>query len=282
MLESLAKLIGDEEGATALEYGLMAAAVAGVLIVVAYFSGGKVSNSFNNVAQHAPLAAAAPREGSPMSLPIPLLSPLGAGLMWAMVCDLRRRRIPNVVSGSIFVTGLAISGYRRRRFAALPGLAASVLLMLVLYKPWQAGGIGGGDVKLAAAVGAWVGLSHLIWFVLAAAVAGGVVAAVCYLLAPPATRADVRANLVLAGLHGELPPRPLPTARGTSPFLTRSRLLRARLSRFSLLRCKIERLSRPRQLPRTLNPPRGPSMNPMLSVIPVGRDVFQGDTLGHE
>ena len=52
MLKTLIKLFKDEEGATALEYGLMAAAVAGVLIVVAYFLGGKVSTSLNNVAQH--------------------------------------------------------------------------------------------------------------------------------------------------------------------------------------------------------------------------------------
>jgi len=141
-----------------------------------------------------------------MSLPIPLLIPLGAGLMWAIVCDLRRRRIPNALSGGIFVAGLAISGYHGGASAVFSGLAAAVLLLVALYKPWQAGGIGGGDVKLAAAVGAWIGLWHLVWFAIAAAVAGGVVAAICYLLAPPATRADVRANLVLAGLHGELPP----------------------------------------------------------------------------
>ena len=52
MLKNLIKLLKDEEGATALEYGLMAAAVAGVLIVVAYFLGGRVSNGLNNVAQH--------------------------------------------------------------------------------------------------------------------------------------------------------------------------------------------------------------------------------------
>jgi len=52
MLKNLIKLLKDEEGATALEYGLMAAAVAGVLIVVAYFAGGKVQNTINNVAQH--------------------------------------------------------------------------------------------------------------------------------------------------------------------------------------------------------------------------------------
>ena len=52
MLKNLAMLIEDDEGATALEYGLMAAAVAGVLIIVAYFLGARVSNSLNNVAQH--------------------------------------------------------------------------------------------------------------------------------------------------------------------------------------------------------------------------------------
>jgi pilus assembly protein Flp/PilA len=52
MLKNLIKLFKDEEGATALEYGLMAAAVAGVLIVIAYFLGGKVSSTLNNVAQH--------------------------------------------------------------------------------------------------------------------------------------------------------------------------------------------------------------------------------------
>ena len=52
MLKNLIKLFKDEEGATALEYGLMAAAVAGVLIVIASFLGGKSSSSINNVAQH--------------------------------------------------------------------------------------------------------------------------------------------------------------------------------------------------------------------------------------
>jgi pilus assembly protein Flp/PilA len=46
------ELLEDEQGATALEYGLMAAAVAGVLIVVAYFLGARVGNRLNTVAQH--------------------------------------------------------------------------------------------------------------------------------------------------------------------------------------------------------------------------------------
>jgi Flp pilus assembly pilin Flp len=52
MLTELRRLLPDEEGATAIEYGLMAAAVAGVLIIAAYFLGGRVSRQLNNVAQH--------------------------------------------------------------------------------------------------------------------------------------------------------------------------------------------------------------------------------------
>ena len=141
-----------------------------------------------------------------MSLPILDLAPLGLGVAWAVVCDLRRRRIPNAVSGLVFVIGTAVRAFHGGWPAGLSSVAASVLLLAVLFPAWRAGGIGGGDVKLAAATGAWVGLSHLVWFALAAAVSGGVVAVVCYLLAPPATRADVRANLLLAALRGDLPP----------------------------------------------------------------------------
>jgi|KBSMisStandDraft_5_1062788.scaffolds.fasta_scaffold914427_2 pilus assembly protein Flp/PilA len=52
MTMDLTRLINDESGATALEYGLMAAAVAGVLILVVYYLGGQISNALNNVAQH--------------------------------------------------------------------------------------------------------------------------------------------------------------------------------------------------------------------------------------
>ena len=141
-----------------------------------------------------------------MSLPILSLTPLGLGLSWAIVTDLRWRRIPNAVSAFVLVGGLVLRGYHGGIVAALSGLAAALLILLVLYRPWQAGGIGGGDVKLASAVAAWVGLSQLIWFALASAVAGGIVAAAYYFKAPASTRADARANLTLAWVHGDVPP----------------------------------------------------------------------------
>ena len=46
------RFLWDEGGATALEYALMATAVAGVIIAVIFLLGGKVKNSLNNVAAH--------------------------------------------------------------------------------------------------------------------------------------------------------------------------------------------------------------------------------------
>jgi len=50
--EDIRQLLNDEEGATALEYALLAAAVAGVIIVAMYLLGRKVHNAINNVAAH--------------------------------------------------------------------------------------------------------------------------------------------------------------------------------------------------------------------------------------
>jgi pilus assembly protein Flp/PilA len=52
MRKRLIELLRDEQGATALEYGLMACAVTGVIIIAAYFLGAKASNTLNNVATH--------------------------------------------------------------------------------------------------------------------------------------------------------------------------------------------------------------------------------------
>ncbi len=46
------ELLRDEDGATALEYGLIAAAISGVIITVVYLLGNKLNNNFNRVATH--------------------------------------------------------------------------------------------------------------------------------------------------------------------------------------------------------------------------------------
>jgi prepilin peptidase CpaA len=143
-----------------------------------------------------------------MPVPISHLVPLGLGLGWAAVSDLRRRRIPNAVTGFVLVAGLVVTALDGGALAPLSGLAALVLVLLALYRPWVVGGIGGGDVKLAAATAVWVGLARLPWFALATALAGGVVSLVCFAVAGKSARADMRANLTLAVVRGELPEVP--------------------------------------------------------------------------
>lgn len=48
-MKMLSKFVKDESGATAIEYGLLAALVAVVLIVALTALGSKLSGTFNNV-----------------------------------------------------------------------------------------------------------------------------------------------------------------------------------------------------------------------------------------
>jgi prepilin peptidase CpaA len=94
----------------------------------------------------------------------------------AAITDLRSRRIPNwlIISSLIaaFGTALAVHGLsglgRGLAGAALGGAVLGVLYLL--------GGMGMGDVKLCAAVGAWVGVSQLLMALVVMGVAGGVMA----------------------------------------------------------------------------------------------------------
>jgi prepilin peptidase CpaA len=80
-----------------------------------------------------------------------------------------------------------------------------LVTILLLYRPWLAGGLGGGDVKMASAAAIWVGLDGMIRYALAVAAAGGVVALIMYLLSRKSVRQEVRANLTLAALQQTLP-----------------------------------------------------------------------------
>lgn len=49
MLKKLKQLLADDDGATAVEYGLIVAAIAGLIIVVVFALGGKVNKTFQNI-----------------------------------------------------------------------------------------------------------------------------------------------------------------------------------------------------------------------------------------
>ena len=94
----------------------------------------------------------------------------------ATVTDLRSRRIPNWLVLPFLAAGVvvsAVSGGWHGMAQSAMGLSLGGGLMGVLY--WL-GGTGMGDVKLCAAVGAWIGPQQLSIALVAMAVTGGVMA----------------------------------------------------------------------------------------------------------
>jgi Flp pilus assembly protein protease CpaA len=143
-----------------------------------------------------------------LTFPALHLAPLGLCLVVGSVSDVAKRRVPNVVSLVTAVGGVVVQSMDRGGLAALSGLGAAALTIALLYLPWQAGGLGGGDLKLAAATAVWVGIGGMIRYALAVAACGGVVSIVAYLFSGKEARREMKNNLALAALEGRLPPVP--------------------------------------------------------------------------
>ncbi len=96
----------------------------------------------------------------------------------AAVCDVSTRRIPNVLTFGATVVALAyhavdggVYGVGQASLGWLAGFA--------LFLPFFAlGGMGAGDVKLIAALGAWLGPFGALRLAAATAIAGGIVAVI--------------------------------------------------------------------------------------------------------
>ncbi len=127
----------------------------------------------------------------------------------ACIEDLRRRRIPNWLTfgAAVGAVGLnALAGGPSGAGLAVAGWATGAALLFPLF---ALGGMGGGDVKLVAAVGAWLGPFAALWVVLYTAVAGGVLA-VAIALAHGYLRTAVRNLWGLIGYWRVVGVRPLP------------------------------------------------------------------------
>jgi prepilin peptidase CpaA len=130
---------------------------------------------------------------------------LGGLLAIAAVSDVVRHRIPNAVTVAVAATGLASVTLRGGWSGALSSSAGLVVVFGALVVPWRRRAIGGGDLKLAAAAAAWVGLWGLWRYALASALALGAFALLSYLASSEAARREIRANLALAGRGVSVP-----------------------------------------------------------------------------
>ena len=94
----------------------------------------------------------------------------------ACIFDLHSRRIPNALTFGAAAAALAAAGVP----GGVSGLTFSLsgwLLAIALWIPFYAlGGMGAGDVKLLAAVGAWLGPADVFHAALYAGIAGAMMA----------------------------------------------------------------------------------------------------------
>jgi len=92
--------------------------------------------------------------------------------------DYKERRVPNWLNASLALAGFAA----QTAYFGWSGLLAAVggfaLGLAVLIVPWAMHGMGAGDVKLMAAIGAWFGPALCLAAFVAGALVGGVVAVI--------------------------------------------------------------------------------------------------------
>ena len=102
----------------------------------------------------------------------------------ATFTDLRSRRIPNWLVFPFLVAGILVSPWRQDWHGSshgfgwhvvgqcFEGLGLGLLIYGILF---FVGGMGAGDVKLCAAIGAWIGPAQMIFALVITAMAGGII-----------------------------------------------------------------------------------------------------------
>jgi prepilin peptidase CpaA len=96
----------------------------------------------------------------------------------ACVTDVRSRRIPNWLTFGAAGAGLVFHMAAPAGAGAVSAIEGWFVGALMMFVPFALRGLGGGDVKLLAALGAWLGPANAMWVALYAGVAGFVMALV--------------------------------------------------------------------------------------------------------
>jgi prepilin peptidase CpaA len=139
----------------------------------------------------------------------------------ACIFDLRTRRIPNLLTlggaAAALVYWASLEGFTAVGVSAA-GWGAGLAIFLPLF---LLGGLGAGDVKLMACLGAWLGPSQALWTAIYGAIAGGIFALIVALFTGYLRTAvdNVYILLVHFRVAGVRPHPELTLARGKGPRL---------------------------------------------------------------
>lgn len=101
-------------------------------------------------------------------------------LVVGLYTDIRFRKLPNWLTFPAIIIGIGMHIWANGWQGAADSLGG-VLFALVLFLPFIQGGLGGGDLKFLAAIGAVKGFEFVLWTTLFGAFLGGLVSVVVLL-----------------------------------------------------------------------------------------------------
>ncbi len=109
-----------------------------------------------------------------MALTYVFSSLVGLYTATAAVIDIREHRVPNYLTVTAAIVGLLFNTFMPNGIGIGMSLAGFAIGFCLLLVPWLLGGGGMGDVKLLAALGAWLGPKYiLIAFAISVLLAAG-------------------------------------------------------------------------------------------------------------
>ena len=126
-------------------------------------------------------------------------------LLAAAVEDAIRLRISNLIVLLVLVAAVVAAVIAGPELALWKNLVVFLVLMGIGTPMFAAGKLGGGDVKLLAAVGLWFDFAGALWMILAVVLAGGLLALLILILRSFGWSEEIRRRVVLLRPRGGIP-----------------------------------------------------------------------------
>jgi prepilin peptidase CpaA len=126
-------------------------------------------------------------------------------LVAAAAEDAVRLRISNLIVLLVLVGAIVAAVVAGPELALWKNFVVFLALLAIGTPMFAAGKLGGGDVKLLAAVGLWFDFTGALWMILAVVLAGGLLAILVLILRAFGWSDDIRRRVVLLRPRGGIP-----------------------------------------------------------------------------